>query len=124
MKSFEEVWNAMEARQRQYAAGDLPFRHAAGLARQALRHAHGWPTAEALCGFADGQLWKMQRWLWVTVWWHVVMQSCSYCSQEMAELFLEESTGSIWAALCARRMDQRRHAWMSMRVVACAAVLL
>src|SRR5262245_57423965 len=124
MMSFDELWKAMERRRQHYDAGQLPLAHAYELARQALRHEHGCPPDETLCGFVEGQLWKTQLWLWVKTWWHIVIKRCAYCCQDVAAFFLDESTRSIWAALCARRMDPPRRTWTPLCVFACVAAVL
>ena len=123
MKSFDEVWKAMEIRQQQCVAGALPRSHARSLARQALRHDQGCPTDETLCGFADGQLLKTRLWLWVKVWWHVVLNRCAYCREDMAALQEEGVTASYWVAWCVWRRPQRRPAWRPLSVCACALAM-
>jgi hypothetical protein len=60
-KSFDVLWEVMEARRRQLEAGEVPPACRLEQTRQDRRRAKGCPDDEALCGWVDGQLRRSQK---------------------------------------------------------------
>ena len=85
-KSFDELWEAMEARRQQVGAGEVPPASRFAQTRQARRQRQGCPDEEALCGWVDGELRRHSLRRWLMVWQHVQVRRCRACQAEVAAL--------------------------------------
>jgi hypothetical protein len=106
-KSFDALWQVMEARRRQVEAGEVPPVYRFEQARQARRRARGCPDEEALCGWADGQLRRHSLGGWLTVWRHVQIRRCRECQAEVAALaatMRPDQLGLAWRGSVPKRL--------------------
>ena len=85
-RSFDELWQAMEARRQQVEAGAVPPAHGFDETRQARRQSHGCPDEEILCGWVDGELQRNSLRRWLMVWQHVQIRRCRECQAEIVAL--------------------------------------
>lgn len=85
-KSFDELWEAMEARRQQVGAGEVAPTHRFEQTRQDRRQRQGCPDEEALCGWVDGELRRHSLRRWLMVWQHVQIGRCRACQAEVAAL--------------------------------------
>jgi hypothetical protein len=85
-KSFDVLWEVMEARRRQVEAGEVPPACRSEQTRQDRRRAKGCPDDEALCGWVDGQLRRNNLRRWITVWQHVQIRRCRECQAEIVAI--------------------------------------
>jgi hypothetical protein len=85
-KSFDELWEAMEARRQQVGAGEVPPAYRFEQTRQARRQRQGCPDEEALCGWVDGELRRHSLRRRLMVWQHVQVRRCRACQAEVAAL--------------------------------------
>ena len=91
-KSFDGLWEAMEARRRQVDAGELTAAHRLEQIRQAQGQSEGCPDGEALGGWFEGKLRRMSMRRWFMVWRHVHIRRCRECQAEIAALAVGRST--------------------------------
>jgi hypothetical protein len=85
-KSFDGLWEAMEARRRQVGAGEVPPAHRLEEIRQAQRQSDGCPDGESLGGWVEGKLRRINTRRWMHVWRHVHLRRCRECRAEIAAL--------------------------------------
>jgi hypothetical protein len=85
-KSFDALWQVMEARRRQVEAGEVSPVYRFEQTRQARRRIRSCPDEEALCGWVDGQLRRHSLGRWLMVWRHVQIRRCRECQTEIAGL--------------------------------------
>ena len=85
-RSFDELWQAMEARRQQVEAGAVPPAHGFDETRQARRQSRGCPDEETLCGWVDGELRRNSLRRWLMVWQHIQIRRCRDCQAEVAAL--------------------------------------
>ena len=85
-KSFEMLWEAMEARRRQMGAGEVPPAYRFEQIRQVWRQSVGCPDGEALGGWLEGGLWRVSLRRWLMVWQHIRIQRCRECQGDVLAL--------------------------------------
>ena len=84
--SFDQLWEAMEARRQRVEAGERSPASRGEKTRQAQRTSQGCPDAEALCGWVDGELRRKSLRRWLAVWHHVRIRQCRACQAEIITL--------------------------------------
>jgi hypothetical protein len=94
-KSFEGLWEAMEARRREVAAGEMPLACRMEEIRQAQRQRRGCPDGESLGGWAEGKLQRISMRRWMSVWRHVHLRRCRECQAEIAALAIGRPAVSL-----------------------------
>jgi hypothetical protein len=90
-KSFDGLWEAMEARRRQVAAGEPPPAYRRAVIRHAQRQSQGCPDGETLGGWVEGKLRRISMRRWLIVWRHVHIRRCRECQAEIAALAVGRS---------------------------------
>jgi hypothetical protein len=85
-RPFAELWESLEARRRQVEAGEVsPSGHVERSAQEGWR-ASCCPDEEVLCGWVDGRLLRKHPRRWLQAWWHIQLQGCPSCRQNVATL--------------------------------------
>ena len=105
-KPFEVLWEAMEARRRQFEAGEVPPAYRLENRCQEGRRDRGCPDVEALCGWVDGELRRNSLRRWLTVWQHVRLHGCRACQGQIAMI-----AAVVHPAGEVQPPDQRRLGW-------------
>lgn len=85
-KSFDGLWEAMEARRRQVGTGEVSPAYRLEKIHQGHRQSEGCPDGETLGGWVEGKLRRISMRRWIRVWLHIYLRRCRECQVEVAAL--------------------------------------
>jgi len=120
VKTFQEIFPALQERLEQARQGALPLGHAMELRRREKRQAMGCPSDEEICGFVDGELRAYSTRRWAEVSWHV--RRCQHCQDDVEGLC--DALGVDMYDVSAAKPKGRRLMYVVAPVVAVAAIFV